>query len=103
MKVGSKVICIDSSIPPHMVQEIDRDFQQWVVKDEKYTVREILENDGLVTSILLEEIKNKPLFFPKTIKRVQEPSFRITRFRELEDDLVDVEEENVLEKMIMDC
>jgi hypothetical protein len=84
MKAGSKVICIDASINPKIAAEIKTDFQQWITKDAIYTIREILTNDGLVTSVLLEEIHNKPLFFAKTIGRMQEPSFKIDRFRELD-------------------
>lgn len=84
MEIGTRVVCVDASIKPHMADEIAKDFQQWVVKDKQYTIREILDNDGIVTSVLLEEIHNRPLFFRKTINRVQEPSFRIDRFRELE-------------------
>lgn len=91
MEVGSKVICIDSSIPPHMKEEISKDFQQWVIRDTKYTIREISDNDGIVTSVLLEEIHNRPVYFPNTIGRVAEPAFRITRFRKLEEAELSVE------------
>jgi hypothetical protein len=84
MKVGNKVICRDDYIQPHMREEISRDFQQWVTKGKVYTIREILENDGIVPGVLLEEIHNKPLYFAKTINRVQEPAFGIFRFDEYE-------------------
>jgi hypothetical protein len=84
MDVGSKVICIDASIAAHTVEEINDCFQQWVTKDKIYTVRAILDNNGLVTSILLEELHNIPRYFPKTIGRMQEPSFKIDRFREID-------------------
>jgi hypothetical protein len=85
MDINDKVICIDASIPEHMRLEIAKDFQQWIKQDAIYTIREILDNDGITTSVLLNEVHNKPVFFPKTINRVQEPAFRITRFRKLEE------------------
>lgn len=84
MQIGSRVVCVDASIKPHMADEIAKDFQQWVVKDQQYIIRDIFYNDGIVTSVVLEEIRNIPLFFKNTIGRVQEPSFKIDRFRELE-------------------
>lgn len=85
MKVGSRVICIDSSIPPYKnLQDFWKDFPNWIKKDEKYTIREILDNDGIVTSVLLEEIVN-PIRHFLSINRNQEASFRIERFRELEE------------------
>lgn len=84
MKIGNRVICVDDYIQPHMREEIAKDFQQWVTKGKVYTIREILENDGIVPGVLLEEIHNKPLYFAKTINRVQEPAFGIFRFDEYE-------------------
>ncbi len=84
LAVGKRVICVDDYIQPHMREEITKDFQQWVTKGKVYTIREILENDGIVPGVLLEEIHNKPLYFAKTINRVQEPAFGIFRFDEYE-------------------
>ena len=82
--MNQKVICIDDYIQPHMREEISRDFQQWVTKGETYTIREILENDGIVEGVLLEEVVNNPIYFSKTIQRVQEPAFSLHRFAEIE-------------------
>lgn len=96
--IGSSVYCVDDSIPSHLDMEaFKKDFPQWVKKDKKYTIREILENDGIVVSVLLEELKNPIRFFPNTIGRFQESSFRITRFREAEPNKVT---ENVSEKAL---
>ena len=84
MQIGQRVICVDDYIQPHMREEIAKDFQQWITKGEVYTIREILENDGIAPGVLLEEIHNKPLFFAKTINRVQEPAFGLFRFDEYE-------------------
>lgn len=86
MKVGSKVICVDDSIAN--VEEFKRDFHNWVKKGDEYHIREIDDNDGLVTSVLLEEIKN-PIRYFKTIGRAKESSFRMDRFREIEDAVIE--------------
>jgi len=82
MKPGDKVICINALIDADKKEEISRDFEIWVTKDKEYTIREILDNNGIVTGVLLEEIYNLPKFF-KLINRYQEPAFAIWRFRKL--------------------
>ncbi|MEO6850956.1 MAG: hypothetical protein ABI203_12065 [Mucilaginibacter sp.] len=82
MKPGDKVICIDATIDPEKSGEIRRDFEIWVTKDKEYTIREILDNNGIVPGVLLDEIHNFPKFF-KLINRMQEPAFAIWRFRKL--------------------
>lgn len=84
---GQKVICVDDSVPSHVTPEVfKKEFPNWVKKDEKYTIRDIFDNDGIMTSVVVEELINPILFFPKTIGRTQEASFRYTRFREMEED-----------------
>ena len=56
MKPGDKVICINALIDADKKEEISRDFEIWVTKDKEYTIREILDNNGIVTGVLLEEI-----------------------------------------------
>src|SRR5258708_22514392 len=82
MKPGDKVICIDASIEPEKAEEIKRDFEIWIGKDKEYTIREILDNNGIVPGLLLDEIHNFPKFF-KLINRFQEPAFALWRFRKL--------------------
>ena len=82
MRPGDKVICIDSRIDPEKSDEIRMDFEIWVTRDKEYTVREILENNGIVPGVLLEEIHNFPKFF-KLLNRYQEPAFATWRFRKL--------------------
>jgi len=79
--VGDKVVCINDRIEPEKLKEITKDFEHWVEKGEEYTVREILDNDGIVTGILLEEIINFPKRFPLLGHRLQEPAFGEFRFR----------------------
>jgi len=90
MKVGDKVLCINAIIDPDKLEEIKKDFENWVTKDEEYTIREVLSNDGIVTGLLLEEIYNYPKFF-KLINRFQEPAFATWRFRKLEKASIQVE------------
>jgi len=82
MKPGDKVICINDKIDPEKMAEIRQDFEIWITKDKEYTIREILDNNGIVTGLLLEEVHNFPKFF-KLINRFQEPAFAQWRFRKL--------------------
>lgn len=82
MKPGDKVICINDKIDPEKMAEIRQDFEIWITKDKEYTIREILDNNGIVTGLLLEEVHNFPKFF-KLINRFQEPAFALWRFRKL--------------------
>ena len=88
MQVGSRVICIDSGIKADALLSVSEHFQQWVVKGNKYTVREIVDNDGIVDGVLLEEISNKPIAIKLLGGKIQEPAFALWRFRELQDDVV---------------
>ena len=107
MAPGDKVICIDARIDPEKVEEVRRDFEIWITKDKEYTIREILDNNGIVPGVLLEEVHNFPKFF-KLIGRMQEPAFALWRFRKLnyatssteqvkEEELVEVAMPNISE------
>jgi len=62
-------------------------------KGEIYTIRETFNNDGLVTSYLLQEIHN-PTFYIPVIQQRRELSFAEWRFEQvLEDISTKVEEE----------
>jgi len=80
--IGDSVVCIDDSMQPHTVEELKRNVPNWVKKDDKYTIRAILDNRGIVTGVLLEEIDNPVLYFDK-IGSFQEPAFAEWRFRKL--------------------
>lgn len=108
MKPGDKVVCIDASIDADKAAEIKNDFEIWVTKDKEYTIREILDNNGIVPGLLLEEIHNFPKYF-NLIKRYQEPAFALWRFRKLnyaekteavehEEELVQVKPEELVNK-----
>ena len=60
MKVGTRVICVDDSIRPEMVQWQRQYCSNWVKKDEKYTIREFDSNDGIVDGVLLKKPSQNP-------------------------------------------
>lgn len=82
MKPGDKVICIDATVGSDKAAEIRNDFEIWVTKDKEYTIREILDNNGIVPGVLLDEVHNLPKYF-KLLSRYQEPAFALWRFRKL--------------------
>jgi hypothetical protein len=79
-EIGERVICVDQSVKSEFILEFLHAYQQWVVKGQEYTVREVYHNDNIVTGVLLEEIRNIPIYF-KIINRTQEPAFATWRFR----------------------
>lgn len=86
MRVGSKVKCVNSKIRPEMLEEVSKDFENWVKEGVVYTVRGLFDNDGIVSGVVLEELCNVPKYF-RLIGRVQEPAFATWRFKELDDNL----------------
>jgi hypothetical protein len=75
---------------------VSRVYSMWVDKGREYTVREVLDNDGIVTGVLLEEVVNDPIPQELLGGRFQEPAFRVTRFQELHDDMAEsIKEEYV--------
>jgi hypothetical protein len=93
MKVGSRVLCTDSSIKSERSDAVIDLYQMWVRKGVEYTIREVLDNDGIVTGVLLEEIINDPIAQPLLNGRMQEPAFRVTRFQELHEDTAEVNQQ----------
>lgn len=85
MKEGTKVMCIDDLIKPEMMVTICNYYNNWVKKGKTYTVRQVLQNDDIVHGVLLDEVRNEPIYI-ELIGREQEPAFGMFRFRELEDD-----------------
>lgn len=92
--VGDEVICINDSRPNGWTSE---HFPQWVKKDEKYTIREILENDDIVIGILVEELIN-PIVYIALIDREQESAFASWRFSKLRT-AYEIEEEKNFEQV----
>jgi hypothetical protein len=74
-----KVKCVDDTINPDFIMETVKYYPQWVKKGEIYTVYDVLENDGIVTGYLLEELQNEMVYQP-LLGREQEAAFRADRF-----------------------
>lgn len=89
MKIGQKIVCVDSSKLEHTVSELNSDVPNWIQKDKHYTIRGFNDSD-FVVGVLLEEVRN-PLKYFKLVNKVLEPSFKMDRFRELEEDEVESE------------
>jgi hypothetical protein len=95
--IGDKVVCVDDSVKIEAVEELKRIIPNWVKKDQQYTIRDIKNNRGIVTGVLLEEIDN-PVVFIQILGGFQEPAFAEWRFRKLKSDEIMVEVfEEVLE------
>ena len=78
-EIGDKVRCIDDSVKLGMEAFTKEVFYNFVKKDKEYTVRGFLDNAGIVTGVLLEEIHNFPVYQP-LLDIDQEPAFRLDRF-----------------------
>jgi hypothetical protein len=91
MKVGSLVVCVDSFILPETREQIAKDCPNFVVKGKHYTIREIRDFD-FVQSVLVEELINPILYF-KSVGQNLESGFKISRFAELQEDEVLVQEQ----------
>jgi hypothetical protein len=94
--IGDKVICINSSMSAHIVEEVKKDMPNWVVKDKQYIIRDIVDSD-FVVGVRLEEIVNPPRYF-QLVKKYMEPCFAIWRFRKLEETTreISVEQEELI-------
>lgn len=101
MKAGDIVLCVNDTKSHDLKKWIDEcNFPVlWIKKDKKYTIREVLENDGIATGLLLEEIINFPFYIP-ILNRSQELGYAVWRFRKVQEvpDNVEVEKE---EKIIL--
>jgi hypothetical protein len=87
MKKGSRVVCVDDSIRAEIMPSVIKYYKNWVAKDKTYTIREILQNEGIVEGVLLEEIRNEPIYIDLVDKK-QEPAFGMFRFKLLQDDML---------------
>lgn len=79
--VGDEVICVNDSKTESWSS---LHFPNWVKKGTKYTIREIFDNDDIVTGVLVEELVNPEVFQP-LIGRVQECAFAAHRFEKQKD------------------
>ena len=90
-EIGERILCIDAFMQPNTREELEKDMPNWVVKDEKYTIRSFTSNKGIVDGLWLEEIKNPHKYF-RLIDRVQEGCFSVFRFKKI--DLSEIKKEN---------
>ena len=101
MKVSDLVVCINDDFTDLILKigadKFIKDFQQLPVKDKIYTIREIRpEIDGTPSGLVLEEIRNKPVFLPY-FQGYAEPGFATSRFRPI-DTLINEEQKVNLNK-----
>lgn len=97
--IMSKLICIDDSIKAGMEEFVAHAYQQWVKKDKPYTIRQLLENEGIVTGVLLNEVRNEPIY-QKLLGYVQEPAFRMNRFAEIEENHAEIYMEEAIGELL---
>ena len=81
---GQKVVCIDDKIKPGKESFVFVTYHNWVKEGTTYTVRAVLDNDDIVTGILLKELKN-PEVYITLLDREQEPAFSLHRFKVLDE------------------
>lgn len=85
MRQGSKIICVDDSIRAELMPTVIKYYKNWVIRNKVYTVREVVTNNGIVDGVLLNEIRNEPIYI-ELIDKKQEPAFGMFRFRLLQED-----------------
>jgi hypothetical protein len=94
MNVSDTIVCINDSKPADFIM---KDYKQWVVKGEHYTIRRI-ESFYSKKRVLLNEISN-PVFNAPELGGGVEPGFNLERFR-LVDPITKMEiSEELIEKI----
>lgn len=99
MKKGDKVVCICDTIKAEMLISVSNMYRNWVKKGQIYTVREILNNNDIVTGVLLKEVRNQ-LVYIDLIERQQEPAFGLFRFRVIDECEEEMSYEREFERQI---
>lgn len=103
MKKGDRVVCIDASIKPGKLAYVGYAYPNWIKEGSTYTIRAILPNDDIVPGVLLEEVRNSPVYI-HLLGREQEPAFGTFRFKPLEhtaDEATEAEKEIIgLEELL---
>lgn len=98
---GSVVKCIDASVKPEQVAFVLKHMPSWVKKGQKYTIRAICQNGGIVDGYLLEEIVNPPCQLSEDLGGdIIEPRFATWRFAEEQEQTRQVEIEQEQEETI---
>jgi hypothetical protein len=78
-KVGEKVVCVDAK--PN--QKASQFYSEWLVEGKEYTVRRCEGSLVGQVRVLLEEVKNDPVFVAELQGKV-EPGFAAYRFKSVE-------------------
>ena len=94
-KVGQKIVCINGDFSMHPF--ISEHYKVLPVKDKTYTVRQVRPT-GAEGGILLDEIKNPPIFFTLYQGKL-EPAFNPKRFVPL-DEFYGEEAEKAVEELL---
>jgi hypothetical protein len=96
--VGDRVVCVNDEKPKDFKAH---HYPNWVKKDEVYHIRRVVNNDDIVTGVLLNEIKNPLLLIP-LINAIQEGAFAQWRFETIKSAYLINEEINVKEQSFKD-
>ena len=88
LSIGDRVVCVDSSMLAHTVEELTKDVPNWVKQDQQYIIRGFADHD-FVVGVYLEEIHNPPKWF-KLVGAFIEPAFKESRFRKLEETKIEI-------------
>ena len=89
LKIGDRIICVDSSMQTHTVEELTKDVPNWIKEGKIYTIRGFGDYE-FVVGIYLEEVHNPAKWF-SSVGGFVEPAFRNDRFRKLESSESDIE------------
>ena len=98
MRVNDRVICVDDSIRAELMPTIVKYYKNWVSRNQIYTVRQVVDNDGIIDGVLLDEIRNEPIYI-ELIDKKQEPAFGMFRFRLLQEDAMMESVEHYIEML----
>lgn len=87
--IGDTVICInDKMTHPNAAFH----FRQWPIRNHSYKVRGFADNDGIVTGVYLEELRN-PTEYIKLLRGEQEYALATWRFKKAEEIFSHTEDE----------
>lgn len=106
MQPGTKVVCINDDFGM-VINSLMKAAQGLTLifpeKDRVYTIRETFDNDGIVDSVLLEEVWN-PTFMIPVINTRRELAFRADRFAPMNDPISETqsEEDELIAELISD-
>lgn len=95
MQPGTKVVCIDDDFS-RVINRLNKAASGLTLifpeKDKQYVIREVFDNEGIVDSVVLEEIWN-PTFMIPVINKRRELAFRADRFAPMNDPIEETQEE----------